>query len=65
MKKFSELDAAFPGFRESKIEEFNIAATEENLRMMRKSVWLSTWTFVVAFLTLIVSGIALAVSLLK
>ena len=65
MLKFSESDTLFPRLREKKIEEFNLAAIEENLKMMHKSVRFAKWTFVIAFLSFVGSGIALAVSLLK
>lgn len=65
MPKFSELSGLFPGAREREIEEFHISATEENLRMMRRSIRLSHKTYIVACLTLIVSVVALIVALLK
>lgn len=65
MPKFSPLSHTFPEVRQREIEEFNLSATEDNLRMMRKSIRLSYWTFIVACLTLFVSVVALIVALLK
>lgn len=65
MPKFSEMGKYQKDFRNAENEEFNLSATEDNLRMMRKSIRLSYWTFIVACLTLFVSVVALIVALLK
>lgn len=65
MYKFSEIGKYQKTVRDAEIEEFNLSATEENLRMMRKSIQLSHKTYIVAFLALIVSVVALIVALVK
>lgn len=55
MPKFSELGDYCREFREKEIEDFNLNATEQNLKFSRRTYIVAVMTFVVAIITLIVS----------
>lgn len=55
MPKFSELGDMFPEYRKREIEDFNINATEQNIKYSKRTYIVAVMTLIVAIATLIVS----------
>lgn len=65
MSKFNGLGKYQKTVRDAENEETSRYATEDSLKIMRKSLHLSQRTYIVACLTLIISALSLLISIMK